>query len=67
MKIETILKNTNYHLPKEWNEFNQRALKEDMLRHIHTNGTEKKKHIFIEKMATYSDMQFGNLCVRLNK
>ena len=62
MRIDTLLLRNQYELSPHWHGQGQRELKESMISHMKETDDYKT---FINKLATYSDMQFGKLCVRL--
>lgn len=67
MRIDSILKKSSYSLPENWTSLLQREMKLHMLAHIESSCTDDERDVFLTKLATCSDHQFGNLCTRLAK
>ncbi|PGK52126.1 hypothetical protein CN918_30505 [Priestia megaterium] len=65
MRLDSLLKKSLYVLPENWVSLSQKEMKLHMLSHIKTTCTEEVRDIFLTKLATCSDQQYGNLCVRL--
>lgn len=67
MRLDTILTKSSYKLPNRWASLSQRDMKMHMISHVNSKCSDEEREIFMSKLAYYSDLQYGNLCVRLAK